>query len=198
MGARSEPDDASPRGVLPRGYGRSGEAVTLLQKIRQLDPLSPLLGNDLGWAYYYLRRPADAIAQQRKTLEIDPGFPLAHIGLGVAYEQHGELSAAAAEYTKARDLARLAGLNARRGDIVGATALRKELERKARQEYVDPLAFTILCIGIGDKEAAAGWLEQAYENRSAGLIWLNADQVYEPLRSDARFQNVRRAVGLPE
>jgi TolB-like protein len=110
----------------------------------------------------------------------------------------GGRTTAAAEYTKARDLAPLAGLNARRGDIVGATALRKELERQARQEYVDPLAFTILCIGIGDKEAAAGWLEQAYENRSAGLIWLNADQVYEPLRSDARFQNVRRAVGLPE
>jgi len=63
---------------------------------------------------------------------------------------------------------------------------------------VDPLAIAILCIGVGDKEAAATWLERAYENRSGALIWLNVDPVYDPLRDDPRFQKVRRAIGLPE
>src|SRR5262245_7545210 len=183
--------------------GRSEEAAALLESIVLLDPLSPNLGDDLGWAYYYLHRPADTISQQRKTLEIDPNFPLAHISLGLAYEQDGDLDAAAAEYGKAHDLAHLdvahlARIHAKRGDAAAAAALRRDLEEKAKREYVDPIALTILDIGIGDTEAAAGWLERAYENRSAMLIWLNVDPVFEPMRSDARFQKVRRAVGLPE
>jgi TolB-like protein/DNA-binding winged helix-turn-helix (wHTH) protein/Tfp pilus assembly protein PilF len=178
--------------------GRPEDAISLLKRTLQLDPLSALVENDLGWAYYFAHRTDEAIAQEAKTLEIDPYFPLAHIGLGVAYEQKEDLSAAAEEYRKANDLGHLASVQARRGYTSEAKAIRKELAKRARQEYVDPLSMTILCIGMGDEQAGINWLQAAYQNRSAKLIWLKVDPTYDRLRSNPRFLDLQRAMGLPD
>lgn len=71
------------------------------------------------------------------------------------------------------------------------------MRQLARRRYVDPLPFATLTIGLGEKDQALAWLEKAYEARSSWLIWLGVDPVYDPLRSDPRFQALLRRMKLP-
>jgi hypothetical protein len=56
----------------------------------------------------------------------------------------------------------------------------------------------IVYVGLGDRERAVAWLDKAYQDRSAFLIWLKVEPLFDPLRSDPGFQDLLRRVGLPE
>jgi len=51
--------------------------------------------------------------------------------------------------------------------------------------------------GLGDKEQAFAWLEKSYQERRDRMVWLNVDPLLDPLRSDPRFHDLVRRVGLP-
>ena len=64
----------------------------------------------------------------------------------------------------------------------------EDLERRRRQEYVGGCLLAPVCVGLGDREQAISWLQQAAEERDGLMPWLNTLLVYDPLRSDPRFQ----------
>lgn len=184
--------------------GNGASSIAVMKQGLQLDPLSLISGVDLGFAYSFAHRPDDAIMQFRKTLEIEPDFPMAHSGLGLAFEQEHDFARAQEEYRSALAenpdnsfwLAMLARADARAGNKSAARRTLRELEGRSHRQFVEPTFMAMINIGLGDKDAAFASLEKAFDERSAKLIWLNADPIYDDLHSDPRFTELLHRVGL--
>ncbi len=187
--------------------GSSEEAIAELKRALELDPLSLIINRDLGGAFYLARQYDQAIEQYKKTLELDPNFALAHGYLGLAYVQESMYKEGIAECEKELVISpgnpyALSGLGyayavaARRAE---AQKVLDKLNELSRQKYVPAVSRVGIYVGLGEKGKAFEWLEKAYEERSQGLIgyYIKVSPAYDPLRSDPRFQDLLRRVGLP-
>jgi tetratricopeptide (TPR) repeat protein len=187
-----------------RGAGRPEEALAELERARESDPLSLIINNSIGWHLYLSRQYDPALAQFQKTLQLDPNFALAHFDLARVYEVKGKWSEALAEFQKAKELSggspfTLGGLGhcyAVAGQKDKAREVLAELSSLARHRYVSPLDMAFVYIGLREKDHAFEWLEKARVARVPWLAYLQDDPVYDPLRSDPRFQDIVRRVGL--
>jgi serine/threonine protein kinase/Flp pilus assembly protein TadD len=186
--------------------GRVEEGIAESKRAVELDPLSVEVNETAGQNLYYARQYDQAIEQLSKTLEMDPDYWVARMYLGTAYEAKGDLARAVAECKKAREteplipwpLAELGHAYALAGRKGDAENILKELERWSRRNYVPAYNFAEVYIGLGDKEQALALLEKAYADRSMALTFITADQEFDSLHSDPRFQDLRRRVGLPQ
>jgi len=159
-------------------------------------------------AFYYAHDYDQAIDQFHKTLELDQNFPPAHVYLPAAYEQKGRYEEAIAEFKKGIPLTRgsewsltkggLGHLYAILGKKTEALTLLDELKQLAAREYVPPTSVALIYVGLGEKDEAFVWLEKAYEERSFQLQWLKVEPRWDSLRSDPRFANLMRRIGLPQ
>ncbi len=78
---------------------------------------------------------------------------------------------------------------------------RKILDRLtalSQESYVSPFNMATIHVGLGEMDEAFAWLDEAYEERSRSLAWLNVAKEYDGLRSDPRFKSLLRRIGLPE
>lgn len=113
--------------------------------------------------------------------------------LARAYEEKGDLAAAASEFRRDNNQVGLAVVQAKQGDLRPA---RKALQQLA----VNGKNYEMAClsIAVGDKDAAITWLKKAYEARDFWLVWLRVNPDYDDLRSDARFKEIERSIGFSE
>ena len=183
--------------------GRCAEAVQEASRARTLDPLSVMINNDLAFALSTARRHMDAIEQYQRTLELEPNFVEALRELGLMYAQMEDFDAAVAQLQKASALARdsetLAFLGytlALAGQRSAAEAILNELDEMSKIRYVSPVANALIHIGLGEHDRAFESLHDAYEERSAWLIYLRSWPVFDPLRSDIRFAHLLQRIGL--
>jgi eukaryotic-like serine/threonine-protein kinase len=184
--------------------GRYEEALTEAKHALNLDPLSLPASYQVVTACYYLRRFDEAIEQGRKTLEMDPNFPLGHNGLGKAYVAKGMYSEAAAEWLKYYDLSPgpysrgfLGYSYARAGKRTEALQVLQDLQARAQKEFVPAYTFALAYTGLGDFGQAFAKLDEAVDNRETFVVYLKADAIWDPLRKDHRFTDLVRRVGLP-
>ena len=183
---------------------KTSESISEAKRATEIDPLSLPTGMNLAWQYHWSRQYDVSIERQRKLLEMEPNFEQARWGLGLAYEGKGMIKEATTEFEKAIALsggnpvyvASLGHAYAIGGNKVEAMRVRAELEEQSR--YVSPYWMATLYVGLGDKDQAFAWLEKAYEERSGGLIWLGVDPRLDSLRSDPRFSDLVRRIGLPQ
>jgi tetratricopeptide (TPR) repeat protein len=185
--------------------GRFEEAAAEIKQAQQLDPLSLSINASAGLPFYWSRRYDEAIEEFRRTLELDLSFPLAHLLLGQAYAQKGMFDEAIVELSKARQLdgtprarAILGYTLAVAGRRDEAAGILSELEELASQEYISPYFRVLIYTALGQQDQALEWLEKAYEERSEWLVWLKVDPKLDRLRSDPRFTDLVRRVGLPD
>ncbi|MEO8435736.1 MAG: tetratricopeptide repeat protein [Pyrinomonadaceae bacterium] len=186
--------------------GRTEESLRALRRARELDPLSPIINTQVGYPYYCARQYDAAIVEFRKALELDPNFAPALNYLARSYHSIGMVDEALATFHKAVEnsggspvmKARLGSAYAATGKTVEARRILRELEDEARTGYVAPCLIAALYVGLGDKEQAFVWLEKAYKERDVLLMTLNIESHLDPLRSDSRFHDLVRRVGLPE
>jgi len=182
--------------------GRNEEAIAEMRRAQELEPLSLIINTNLGWAFYYARQYDQAIEQYQRTLEMDANFANARLRLGEAYEQKGMYEEAITEYQKAVTLSRW---NQRMVGSLGhayAVSQKKDEARKVAEEmkenskvrYISPISIAIIYIGLGEKDEALGWLEKGYEERESGMMLRNPQ--FDSLRSDPRFDNLVRKIGL--
>jgi eukaryotic-like serine/threonine-protein kinase len=185
--------------------GRADEGIAENQRAQELDPLSVEINLILGQSLYFARRYDEAIEQLRKTLELDPNFWIAHTFLGCAYEQKGELSAATTEFQEAMrladdlpwtvaELARAHALGAKRPE---AQKLLAQLVAQYQSSDIGAYNVAMIFAGLGERDRAFQWLEKAYEDRTWFLADLKVDPEADGLRSDPRFPDLLRRVGLP-
>jgi tetratricopeptide (TPR) repeat protein len=187
------------------GMRRYPQAITEARKAESLDPLSLIISTDVGSTLHYARQDDPAIEQLRKALEMDPNFAAAHYTLALCYAQKKRYPEAIAEMKHAIELAGdestwtvdLAYIYAMAGQRDKTTKILNELKQASKHRFVPATDFVLVYIGLGDKDHAFFWLEKAYASRDSNITGLGYMPELDPLRSDPRFQDLQRRVGLP-
>jgi len=185
--------------------GRPDEAIARMKKSQELDPLSLIISVAIGWASYMARRDEDAIEQLRRTVELDPNYPVTYWILCVVLRKMGRYELAIAEGEKGVALsggsilirAALAQTFGAAGKREKALDILDELTKLAEQKYVAAYFFAWIHIGLGDYDRAIENLEKAFEEHSHWLIYLHIDPSMDGLRSHPHFQELLRRAGLP-
>ncbi len=185
--------------------GRFDEALPELNRAAETNPLSPVIGLALASRLYYAHQYAAAAEQSQKTLAMEPSFTPAHVWLGRAQLQKGQLPEALAELRQAlelsegdtNELAILGYGEAMAHQQAEAKKILDQLKERSQQTYVQPMAMAMIHTGLGNRNEAFDWLGRAFEDRSAGLVYLRVDPVFEPVAADPRFAELIRRIGLP-
>jgi eukaryotic-like serine/threonine-protein kinase len=204
------PDDSEAHGYYSwflAPMGRKEEAVAEAKRSQQLDPFSSLANFIVGSALVFTRQWDPAIEQLRSAKELDPSFWFAPCFLGRAYEHKGRLPEAIAEFQRALELEKenpeiwsgLGHVYALSGNRIEAQRVLDHLKELSVHSYVAPYDFAVIYAGLGEKDQAVAWLNRAYEERSYYMpVYLTTDARLDGLRSDPRFAELLRRVGLPQ
>ena len=183
--------------------GRNSEGMSELRKAQSLDPLSLIISADMADALCIIRLYDEAVQQSRKILEMDPHFAVGHYELGQALEQKHMHDEAIEEFKRAIDLSGHSGAFDSNLGYVYAVSGRKEeaikiasdLEARHDQNPSAGADIALIHVGLDDLDQAMVWLNKAYEARFKASILLRP--AFDPLRSDARFKDLKRRIGLP-
>lgn len=183
--------------------GRNDVAVTEMRKAENLDPLSLIINADLAELLVLAHSYEESIRQSRKTIEMDPNFALAHNQLAQAYLQTHMLAEAVAELQKAVQLsggsptavANLARAYVASGKRSEAVKLLNDLKNRSTPVSSHASEIAVIYAALGDTDQAMNWLEKGYAERFNPGVLLRPG--FDPLRSDPRFQDLVRRIGLP-
>ncbi len=189
------------RAVFLAFLGRRSEALAEIAKIDQLDSgLSSALSE--SDAYFELRDYADLIEAARRGLILDPKDSSQHYYLGAGYEGTGRFQDAIAEYQKAMETSddprlavALAHAWAAAGEKSKAEKMLRRLEHDAKA-MASPYTMATIYAGLGENDRALESLNKVCREKSLGAGWIGCDLLLDSLRSDPRFQDLLRRVGL--
>ena len=178
---------------------RTQEGLAECRKALELDPLSPMNSFALADEYFLAREYDHAIAQANKTLEIDPNSSASFAAVGASYEQLKNYPKAMETWIRYEELN---GHDARGKELkrtFEAAGYPGYLQRDAKEslDAGDPYGAAVDLAMLGDKDAAFAALEKAFEKR-AGVVDMNLDPRFDNLRSDPRFADLLRRIGLPQ
>jgi tetratricopeptide (TPR) repeat protein len=159
----------------------------------------------LGWGLYYGHRYDQAIAQLRETLDLDPNSWPTYQVLGDAYVERSQFREAIAALHKSQEiedqisvpLAALGHAYAVSGRRTDARQVLDELVARSKNRHVPSYTVAVIYAGLGEKDEALAWLEKSYADRSWYMTSLKVDPKLDGLRSDPRFKDLIRRVGLP-
>lgn len=183
--------------------GRHQEAIAELRRALDLDPLSLVINTDLGYAYFLAGQYDAAFQQYQKVVATDPNFLPVHFDLMMYYRQRGMYKEQVEEFIKDITLAGDPGLAQKISQLSNDSQnLRDKLantsdfsdkkvelaafESNAAQSYLD----------LGKKDQALASLQRLADQREMSMIFLKVDPAWDPLRTDPRFQDLERRVGL--
>jgi tetratricopeptide (TPR) repeat protein len=189
---------------------RFDEAMTEAQRAQELDPLSPEIVGSVGSVYVFTRRYDEAIAQYQKALDLNPDLPSFRAELSWAYAMKHMYPQALAAYDKiavqdktvaaenqfvAGVLGWVYAVSGRRADALRIARGYKDL---SSHSYVDFYQFAWIYAGLGDKDEAFRLLERGYKEHTAGMVYLASDVAWYGMRSDPRYADLLRRMGLPQ
>jgi TolB-like protein/DNA-binding winged helix-turn-helix (wHTH) protein/Flp pilus assembly protein TadD len=181
---------------------RYDEAIAEMRKAENLDPLSLIINADLAELLVLAHSDDESIRQSHKTIEMDPNFGLAHNQLAQAYLQKHMYDEAVAELKTAVQLsggspafiANLARAYVVSGKRSEAAKLLDDLKKRSNPGYSNASEIAVIYASLGDADQAMTWLEKGYDERFNPGVLLRPG--FDPLRSDPRFQNLVRRIGL--
>lgn len=185
--------------------GRIDEALAESKRALELDPVSAVMTNHLGWHHMYARDYDAAVSALNYTLLLDPEFVLGHWYLGITYALMGLYSEAETAYSRAltrdnQDIvirADAAHFYAVSGQTEKAMSELDALMQISKSRYVSSFGLALICIGLGDDDRAIDYFDKAFDEHSDMLVYLNVDPRLDRIRSDPRFELLVRKVGLP-
>ena len=182
--------------------GRFDEAINLDMRARELDPVSVNSSTFLGRDLYRARRYDQAIRACQEGLELDPDDVLALWFQARAKEANHQLPDAIRKLEKAVSLsdgpiyrALLANAYASAGQRGKALDILEQLKALSKQRYVSPIDMAVVYMGLGDRNSVFQWFEKAYQERAARIQEVS-EPLFDSLRSDPRFPDLMRRVGL--
>ena len=183
--------------------GRFDEAVRMRRQALDLDPLDLRTSFGLGVDYFMARRYDEAIGQLRRTLRLEPGYSNALQLLSLNYSLKGMHEAALALCDSAMALAPdefpngdCGSVYARAGRRQQALEMVQQMTSPSHRGGPDLLGACYVYAALGDRDHAMEWLRRAAPERSQYLVFLKVHPLYDPLRSDPRFQALLRELGI--
>ncbi len=181
--------------------GDCDEGVNQIQEAEKLDPLSPMIIDSAAERYVAANRLDDAISAGKRVLQVDPNYIYFDSPLADAYREKGDLQEAVALYEKAQTVthfpsAGLAITYAKMGRLEDARRVLNQRIEKSRQQYVAADSIAAVYVALGDKEEAFRWLERAFDEHSAPMFYLACHPIFRALRSDPRFADLLRRMGV--
>jgi len=189
---------------------RFKESMSEAQRAQELDPLSPEIVSEMGSVFLLARRYDESIAQFQKALDLNPNLPVVRALLAWAYAMKAMHPQALTEYDKIPDqdkavaaenqlvaggLGWVYAVSGRRAD---ALKIAKEFRDLSSHAYVDFYFVAGIYAGLADKDEAFRLLEKGYEEHSASMPYLTVDSFWNGMRSDPRYADLLRRIGLPQ
>jgi TolB-like protein/Tfp pilus assembly protein PilF len=164
-------------GIALFGCGRNDEAIEQFQKTRELDPTDRFTPYWIAWAYLYKGMYEEAIEENKKmTAPGDQPDTNARWELGIIYAEAGKPEQAISILNELKE--------SRKGGYLQAS-------------YVRPQMIAHLAAALGYKDEAMAWLEKSYQERDDWIVQSRVMQEFSILRSEPRYQNLLRRIGLP-
>lgn len=189
---------------LLNALGRYEESVEQGRLALGLDPLNLIVNGNVARGLCHVEKYEEAIELALKTLEIAPDFFFTHWVLGIAYMETGRMETAVDHFRKAAAASDILVIRSFLGFALAKAGRKREarqildgLHEESKHKYISPLCLCAIYIGLGEIEAALDQLEKAWELRAIQLMWIKAEHIFDPLRSEPRFQEVYRQVALP-
>jgi TolB-like protein/DNA-binding winged helix-turn-helix (wHTH) protein/tetratricopeptide (TPR) repeat protein len=183
--------------------GRTEEAVAWGRRGRELDPVA-VKGDSLAWILFNARHFDEAIEELHSALGVTPDDPLALWHLGFVLIVEGKPNDAipileksvAVSHRSPAMIGVLIRAYARAGRRTDALRALRELQERRRTTYVPAAAFIQAYAGLNDNDQTLAWLEQGYKEQSNLMQWIKVEPTFDQLRSDPRFVDLLRRVGL--
>jgi pentatricopeptide repeat protein len=183
--------------------GRTDEAVEWIKRARELDPVG-VSGSSVSWILFQAHRFDEAIREANDSLSVRPNDTGALQTLGFALLGKGQAENAIPVLEKVEALSKrnpaaegiLVRAYARAGRREDALRLLAEMKEKRAAGYFPAAAFVNAYLGLGDKEQAFVWLEEAFKEQSNILQFVKTHPFFDPIRSDPRFVDLQRRIGL--
>ena len=184
--------------------GRMDEAVVQAKTAHDLEPFSLTIYSDYIRNLYYASRLEDARKEALKLREMDANFARAHYELGLVLEEEARVEEAIAEFrlglkylpdnvAALTALGHAQGLAGRRADAEKVIARLQEL---SKQQYVSPFQTAVVYAGLDERQLALDWLEKSRQERFNWLPFIKVDPVFKNLRSEQRFVELSKSLGL--
>jgi len=189
---------------------RFDEGIRERKRAEELDPISTHSLGGLGHAYLVMGRYDDSIPHFQKALDLYPNASFIRAQLAWSYAMKRMYPQALAEYDKiaepdkavaaenqlvADGLGWLYAVAGRRDD---ALKIAREVEHLSPRTYVDYYQLATIYAGLGEREEAFRLLEKGYQERSVSMLYLRVDPFWENVRSDPRYADLLRRLGLPQ
>ena len=183
---------------------RYDEAIAEAKRAQELDPLSPIISGSVAAALYYARKYDEAIEQSKKSLQMDANLPKAHWDLGDAFVQKKMYPEAVAEWQAGLTLSGDPAMAAAAGEIYKSSGfqavVQKMFDNRPKDQSTGPRAYDLarLCVLLGNKNEAISWLQKAFKAREGGIVYLQCDPVFDPMRSDPAFLAIVQQMNFPK
>ena len=201
-----DPENASAHywySQLLTALRRFPEAMEQAALAKKFDPVSSGVQISYCRGFYYSRKYSEAVNCLQEILKERPSDIGAKHVLGFVYVELDQMDEATKYFGELPDtnktlkLVSMAFTHGRAGRRTEALRELAELERIARSEYIPPYEFAVVHLGLGNKKEAFVWLNKAYDERFAPLIFLTVNPAYDSLRSDTKFKDLAQRMNLP-
>ena len=190
--------------ILLSVLNRNDEALQLTEQSIRRFPRDQWVRSNAAWRFLAAGKPQRAVEEASIAIEIDDTSGDAFSPRGWAYLQLDNVDLALMDFAQnvaiqkrsPASLAALAVAKIRAGNSLEAREILDEIISLKASRFVPPEEIARVYAQLGDFDAAIQWLERAYDARSRGLIFLNANSSWDPIRHDVRFQDIQQKMGL--
>lgn len=177
--------------------GRLDDAIAQIHVALKTDPLSVIISRDVAEILQFAGRDEEAVAQCRKTLEMDANFESVHWLLAWDHFRKGRSKEFIEELEKGGSTGLASAIPAMIFAVNGKRTEARRLLAEVERNYVSSTFNSVVYAYLGNKDRAFAWLDKVFEDRNGGLIVIRVAPEYDQLRSDPRFELLARRIGLP-